>query len=96
MPSGGDILHNIMAGLHSLNTGHVLTFILLLVVAGLLVMAARTNIKEAGSHAGVIVVNRNDPTKDLVTFHLETYPDDWKDGDILVFTVREHIVKEDK
>lgn len=96
MSGGGDILHNIMAGLHSLNTGHVLTFVLLLVVAGLLVMAARTNMKEEGSHAGVIVVNRNDPTKDLVTFHLETYPDDWKDGDKLIFTVREHIAKEDK
>ena len=96
MPSNTDILRDLMAGLHSLNTGHILTFILLLVVAGLLVMAARTNIKEAGSHAGVIEVNRNDPTKDFVIFHLDTYPDDWKDGDKLIFTVREHIVKEEK
>ena len=96
MSGYSDILRNLMAGLHALNTGHVLTFVLLLVVAGLLVMAARTNMKEEGSHAGVIVVNRNDPTKDLVTFHLETYPDDWKDGDKLIFTVREHIAKEDK
>lgn len=95
MPIFSDILRDLMVGLHALNTGHVLTFIMLLVVAGLLVMAARSNAVE-GSHAGVIVVNRNDPTKDLVTFHLDTYPDDWKDGDKLIFTVREHIVKEEK
>ena len=94
MDSG--VFHNLVAGIQSLNTGYILTCVLLLLVAILLIAAAHTNRKEQGKDGGVIEVNRNDPSKDLLIFHLDTYPDDWKDGDKLLFTVREHIVKEEK
>ena len=94
MDSG--VFHNLVAGILSLNTGYILTCVLLLLVAVLLIAAAHTNRKESGKDGGVIEVNRNDPTKDMLIFHLDTYPDDWKDGDKLLFTVREHIVKEEK
>ena len=92
MDSG--VFHNLVTGLLSLNTGYILTCVLLLLVAVLLIAAALVKERSLGKYAGVIEINRNDPTKDIMTLHLAVDPDEMKDGDSLIFEVKEHKIKE--
>lgn len=45
---------------------------------------------------GTFEINRDDPTKDLVTVHLDVLPDEMYDGQQLLFDVKEHKVKGEK
>lgn len=45
---------------------------------------------------GVFEVNRNDPTKDLVTLHLDALIDEIHEGQQLIFEVKEVIIKGEK
>lgn len=80
-----------------MDSSYILMCVFALVVIGFIAAAVKSVRDHDGFiPGGIIEVNRNDPTKDLVLFHLDTYPDDWKDGDVLIFTVKEHVIEEVK
>lgn len=76
------------------DTGKMLAFAFLILASYLVLMAIRTGAKKMTPYktGGEIVVNRNDPTRDYIRWELMSWPDDWKDGDRLIFTVVEHKV----
>jgi hypothetical protein len=73
---------------HRINTTYAaLGAFVVLVMCIILLLITR---KKTYKNGGDVLVNRNDPTKDYVTWELMSFPDEWKDGDKLIFTVKEH------
>lgn len=74
------------------DSGKMLAVAFLVLVLCMAVGAVRTRSKVSPGYknGGEIVVNRNDPTRDYIRWELMSWPDDWKDGDRLIFTVVEH------
>lgn len=74
------------------DSGKMLAVAFLVLVLCMAVGAVRTRSKATPGYktGGEIVVNRNDPTRDYIRWELMSWPDDWKDGDRLIFTVVEH------
>lgn len=82
-----------LGGGNQIDTAHMAAGAAILLIFCLLVMAVsgRKTKKSSGyKTGGEIVVNRNDPTRDYIRWELMSWPDDWKDGDRLIFTVVEH------
>lgn len=84
----------LMGSSHQINTSYVAAGAALLLIFCLIAMAVSHKPKAHRKHkvGGEIVVNRNDPTRDYIRWELMSWPDDWKDGDQLIFTVVEHRV----
>jgi hypothetical protein len=81
----------LMGGDHQINTSYVAAGAVLILLFCLIAMAVFHKPKASHKHkvGGEIIVNRNDPTRDFIRWELMSWPDDWKDGDRLIFTVVE-------
>lgn len=66
--------------------------LVLLIGCTICIVVLAKKCKRGCIEGGDIIVNRNDPTRDYIKWELITWPDDWKDGDRLIFTVVEHKV----
>lgn len=79
---------------HRVNTTYAAigALVVLIMCIALLLITRKKTYKNGGE----VLVNRNDPTKDYVTWELMTFPDEWKDGDKLIFTVKEHKLEKEK
>lgn len=84
-----------LGGMHQIDTAHVAVaaaIILIFALAFMAVTRTKKPKKEQYKRGGEIVVNRNDPARDYIRWELMSWPDDWTDGDQLIFTVVEHKV----
>jgi hypothetical protein len=83
-----------MGGDYQINTSYVAAGAVLILLFCLIAMAVFHKPKASHKHkvGGEIIVNRNDPTRDFIRWELMSWPDDWEDGDQLIFTVVEHRV----
>lgn len=78
----------LMGGSNKVNTTYAaLGGVFVAVVCIILLLITR---KKTYKNGGDVLVNRNDPKKDYITWELMSFPDEWKDGDKLIFTVKEH------
>ena len=83
----------LMGGSHQINTSYVAAGAALVLIFCLAVFAASHKSKEKPiKSGGEIIVNRSDPTRDYLRWELMSWPEDWEDGDRLIFTVVEHRV----
>jgi hypothetical protein len=80
----------LMGGSHQINTSYIAAGAVLLLMFFLAVFAASHKPSTKPKPGGEIIVNRNDPTRDFIRWELMSWPDDWEDGDQLIFTVVEH------
>lgn len=79
----------LMGGSNKVNTTYAaLGGIFVAAICIVLLLITRKNGKT--KVGGDVLVNRNDPKKDYITWELMSFPDEWKDGDKLIFTVKEH------
>lgn len=87
----------LMGGSHQINTSYVAAGAALLLIFCLIALAVSHKPRASRKHkvGGEIIVNRSDPTRDYLRWELMTWPDDWEDGDKLIFTVVEHRVTTD-
>ena len=81
----------LMGSSHQINTSYVAAGAALVLIFCLIAMAVSHKPKAHRKHkvGGEIIVNRNDPTRDYLRWELMSWPDDWEDGDRLIFTVVE-------
>lgn len=82
-----------LGGMHQIDTAHMAAgaaIILIFALAFMAVTRAKRPKKSSYKTGGDIIVNRNDPTRDYIRWELMSWPDDWEDGDRLIFTVVEH------
>lgn len=87
-----------LGGMHRIDTAHVAAaaaIVLIFALAFMAVTRAKKPKKSAYKNGGEIWVNRNDPTKDYLRWELMTWPDDWREGDKVLFTIHEHILEEE-
>lgn len=82
----------LMGGSHQINTSYVAAGAALLLIFCLIALAVSHKPRASRKHkvGGEIIVNRSDPTRDYLRWELMSWPEDWKDGDKLIFTVVEH------
>ena len=87
----------LMGGSHQINTSYVAAGAALLLIFCLIALAVSHKPKAHRKHkvGGEIIVNRSDPTRDYLRWELMSWPEDWEDGDQLIFTVVEHRVTTD-
>jgi hypothetical protein len=81
----------LMGGNHQINTSYVAAGAVLILLFCLIAVAVLHTPKASHKNkvGGEIIVNRNDPTRDFIRWELMSWPDDWEDGDRLIFTVVE-------
>lgn len=78
---------------------HVVILELVVLVVAMIFIGAKwrkldKETKNPPKNGGDITINRNDPTKDYWEWQFASLPEDWHEGDRVIFTIHEHMVKE--